>query len=1235
MNDLNVNWAFLTPSVVSLLSPSDVPELKVLTLGGEALTSENVRRWADSVTVQNTYGPAECTVGCAVREYEDGNGDPRNIGFPIGSLAWIVNPFCHDQLLPRQCVGELALEGPMLARGYLGDLVTTARSFKENPSWLPERSSRASRRIYLTGDLVKQEDDGSLVFLGRKDTQIKLHGQRIAISDLNDFFSTIKFVKHAYVAVPTSGYLRQTLACVVSLNNVTPAGETLQPLRLLDGTRTTALQMKLDLLKGEMSKVFAKYMVPTTWILVEDLALTPSSKIDGVKIKKWLDSLDDASQTQTAGSRSTRALQPLNTKMELEVQLAWNQVLNITTSKIGKESTFLSLGGNSLRAMALTAHLRTQGISLPVADILRNPALHDMAVAAKWQHETTQVTADISLTDGPLDSIADQCGVSPDAIEDVYPAAPFQEALLALTSKDPGAYVVHRKFHIADHVDIARLRAAWLATCRANPILRTRFIHDQQHGTVQVVIKDSIWWSHLDSPGEEHSSAEHSDFTFGCHLLRLSVSGRMLQVSMHHAIYDGWSIPLILEDVDRAYAIGSPMIRPSFKSFVKYLAKLDHAQSEAYWKARLSNTSTRAFPSSPEGSHQPQCTGSVQKTIAIHRDSASPITTATLATAVWATVVSGYVGSEDVCFGLITSGRFVPVNQAEAIIGPLVATVPMRVRARPNPDMSVSEFLKQIQDDTIEMMPYVHYGLQRIQNISPELRTASAFNNTFIVHPRPDDLNPSPILQPEDVSEVNPADYSTYPLHVSCTLQNGGLEAKMRFDPAVITQSQTEYLLEYFADTLQGMVSGEASATLKDVTRLSPKLSRIVTATSGEEPETVNACVHELIESQALDRPSAPAVRSWDASLTYAELNGLSNKLAHHLSSSGVRHGSHVCFSFEKSSLPVVAILAIMKAGAAVVPLDISLPIDRIKAIVKQCQAQAVLCSNQQSEALQLESLEMIAIDFETLLELPDIDGPSCDHVQPADLAYTIYTSGSTGVPKGCMWEHRTLSSSAMAHGKAMSMGTSSRVMQFSAYAWDISVCETITTLVHGGCICIPSEETRLNDTIAFMNEMEVNWAWFTPTFARSVNLKEALHLKTLVLGGEVIGQDNVDNYRDHFQLLTGYGPAECCVAVSVADFSANSGIKSGNIGIGVGCRLWIVDQDNSHTLVPFGGIGEILIEGGCVGKGYLRDPERTAASFLTNLSWAEQQASGRNRRFYRSGDLGRANADGSVTFLG
>lgn len=1228
MNRLSVTWTFLTPSVATLLTPADVPRLKILALGGEALTSDNVRVWADAVTLQNAYGPAECSVACCVGEFKNASDDAANVGPPLASLAWICNPDCPQQLVPPGCIGELLVEGPLLARGYLRDTVTTTQAFLESPSWLPERGSSSPRRVYRTGDLVRQCADSSIVYLGRKDDQVKLRGQRVAIADIHDFLAQNKLVRHAYTCVPKTGRFANTLVCVLSLTDL-PDNAGARPLESLSHVQRTSAESALLTIRESMIGNFAKYMIPTIWLPVQHLPLSSSGKTHGKTIRNWLQ--DDSEQKQTLDSyrQDASSIQAPDTAMGLEMQAAWAEVLHVSIQKIGSGSDFFALGGNSLSAMALTSTLRKKGVALSAVDIMRVSTLEFMAESAtshNSQSSTLTTAVSMQLNGLKRSSIAEKCGVSPESIEDVYPATPLQEALLALTMRDSGAYTVSRKFRIGKNVDVARLRSAWEACCQANPVLRTRLVHDQTAGTMQVVIKDDFLWSN-------ETEDLVLDAGLGKPLWKVVVSGNSFNLSMHHSVYDGWSIPLLLQDIDVAYANGSPRPRPSFKSVVEYLASADQTQAEQFWTEYLSTSSAVSYPAIQVSDVEPQCTGSTRRMIRFTSMIDSTITTATLAIAAWSVVLGRYTGAWDVTFGLITSGRLIPVEGVEDILGPLVATSPFRVQI--NREEYLRVFLETMQKELAEMTPYVHYGLQNIRQLSPEMRTAASFNNTFVVHPLAEAATSSSILYAEETEEVNPNDYRTYPLHTSCTVtESGTLEVKMRFDPAVIPSEEASHLMDYFENVVHAMTG---SATDKSITDVEQSIVALPAKPSIEEIDSVDRCVHNLIESNVKSQVDSPAICSWDANLSYMELNLLADRLAHHLLDGYISNAkSRICFSFEKSSLPVVAMLAIMKAGGTCVPLDISFPLDRVQSIVQRCQPAALICSRKQAAAFQdLGLTNVLILDHDVLAELPAVSGPASSLAKPTDSCYILFTSGSTGVPKGCVWEHRTLSSSTSAHGKAMLIGPTSRVFQFSAFMWDISVLETITTLVHGGCICIPSEEARLNDIVGSMNEMKVTWSWFTPSLARSLRLKEARTLETLVLGGEVIGQDNIDQYRDHFRLMTGYGPTECCIAVSMADFTARRDIKSGNIGTGVGAQLWIVDAEDAHTLLPFGAPGEILIEGPTVGRGYLQDPERTADVFLKDLAWSRTKSTKEPRRFYRSGDLGRLNADGTLTFLG
>lgn len=396
-------------------------------------------------------------------------------------------------------------------------------------------------------------------------------------------------------------------------------------------------------------------------------------------------------------------------------------------------------------------------------------------------------------------------------------------------------------------------------------------------------------------------------------------------------------------------------------------------------------------------------------------------------------------------------------------------------------------------------------------------------------------------------------------------------------------------------------------------------------------PSQMEACVHDLVQKQALLTPNAPAVCSWDGDLTYHQLDQLSSRLAHYLIGSGLvsRPETYIPVCFEKSKWAVVSLLGIMKAGGVCVPLDPSHPKSRKDLIVKDVQGHVVLTSDSQAASC-LEFIDQIVVVSSAFLEkLPD--GPICLTTRPSNACYVIFTSGSTGKPKGVIWEHAQLCSSIFAHGPPLRIKSSSRVLQFAAYVFDVSASDMFATLAYGGCICIPSEQDRMDNLSQTINQLQANWAHITPTLARLLRPADLPSLKTLVLGGEPVGEDNIEKWSSHVKLITVYGPAECCINCCTTG-TRDVELQHNNVGSSVGSRVWITQPDNPDQLAAVGSVGEILVEGPILARSYLGDQDKTDKAYIYNLRWASTAGI---RRFYRTGDLGHYNLDGSLSYVG
>lgn len=396
-------------------------------------------------------------------------------------------------------------------------------------------------------------------------------------------------------------------------------------------------------------------------------------------------------------------------------------------------------------------------------------------------------------------------------------------------------------------------------------------------------------------------------------------------------------------------------------------------------------------------------------------------------------------------------------------------------------------------------------------------------------------------------------------------------------------------------------------------------------------PEKIDSCVHDLVLRHAERSPHAPSVCSWDGDLTYLELEKLSSGLARKFIDAGIGQETLVPVCFEKSLYAVVAMLAILRAGGAFVPLDPSHPKDRLKAIIEKAKAKVVVTSPQTGPLFRDFAVNVIEVSHSTVASSGVSLLPA---VRPDHAAFVLFTSGSTGKPKGIIQEHASVCTSATAHGHAMQVTPDSRVFQYAAFTFDVSMMDVFTTLIHGGCVCIPSEEERMGMFTSAMNRMLVNWVLFTPSVASLVKPEDVPTLKTLVVGGEAVKQENISRWIGKVNLFNCYGPAECG-ACAIGQFTCRD-LRPANVGRQFGGELcWVVDPENHNQLLPIGAVGELVVEGPTLARGYLDDCAKTQAAFIKSPAWPQAAGHRRPRRIYKTGDLVRQNSDGTFDFVG
>lgn len=1024
INKLDVNFMDLTPTVATFLKPSDVPNVKAMAIGGEAMTKQVQEIWGGAIPIHNQYGPSECSINCTHNGKTGHIEDISNIGRSVGSVSWIVSPTNHNKLVPVGCVGELLVEGPIVARGYLNDPEKTSSSFIENPAWVsldPNARPAAPRRMYKTGDLVRYDSDGTMCYLGRKDNQVKLNGQRIELGEIEHHVKSHlpPSAQSAVQLIKTGG--NKALAAFLCFQEDEPVeiadtGEIVLPIS--SSARSIAKEVE-----AAVSAMLPSYMVPTIFIPVCRMPLTSSGKLDRRVLLAAAESMpEEQSSSYRLGGSGGRAP---TTETEIALQQLWATVLSKPTDSIGADDSFFRHGGDSIGAMKLVSAARAKGIALTVATIFQKPKLSDMANASDASNNSRQdlgskaklnafelLPANVSISSLVRD-VAAICQVDSSSIEDIYPCTPLQGGLIALSNKQPGAYVAQNVFQLPSDIDIVRLRNAWQDVADSEVVLRTRIVFTENLGFLQVVVKEALEWHYVDGHHQikdEHSHLPEQD---GGILSRYTIvggerNGAQFVWTAHHALYDGWSIPTLLERV-AAYYRKSPIVdykaETTFPHFIKYISSVDSNESDEFWKARLEGPTSPAFPAIQAPGCQIQVTDTLSRLAHLPASINQDITIASIVRAAWGIIVSLYTYCDDVIFGEILTGRDAPVPGIEDMVGPTLTSVPTRIHI--NHELTVAEFLHDVQKKFVEAMPYQFTGLQHIKRLGSDPSLACEFQNALAITQDADESAEGFWNLVSGGATV--AGFYTYPLNVSCTITQTQVRIDAHYDQNIISAWQMGKILGQFEVILYRLASRELSQeTIGDMNLIGSEDLNELEQTFPRGAEYVDRCIHDIIQDQTRSDPHVMAIRSWDASFSYQELEDLSTTLAYHLVGMGVTTNPEVSvpLCFEKSAYTVIAMVAVLKSGASILPIDPEHPVARLREILSNTVSPVTLCSPKYRELCESLTNKVVPINLSMLQQLsPGIH--SIPAVPTNNAAYIIFTSGSTGKPKGTIGEYR------------------------------------------------------------------------------------------------------------------------------------------------------------------------------------------------------------------------------------
>ncbi|KAI0569838.1 HC-toxin synthetase [Pyrenophora tritici-repentis] len=769
-------------------------------------------------------------------------------------------------------------------------------------------------------------------------------------------------------------------------------------------------------------------------------------------------------------------------------------------------------------------------------------------------------------------------------VENIYQCSPMQQAILLNRIDHPNNYWIHLSFKVVPSseqptIDVPQIQRAWQAVVERHAVLRTVFVLDSPGvtGSVQVVLRNR-------KVGTEHVKINHPSTTvdlFKDHRNVLEAQRHGLEhhltiyelldgtvfciLEISHAIVDGHSFAIIHRDLSAAYSDSLQLeVAPPYSDFVSFIQQEDFGESLEYWKRYLDGVEPCLFPSSSVSPDEVDQKDNILKTT-VHFDGLATLrsfckkyetTPFTVVQLAWALVLGTFSNTRSQCFGYLSSGRQLPIDQIDSIAGPTINMLTCRVDIQSS--CEILEALRKLQTDVTESNDHQLCSLASVQH-ALKLDERRLFN-TAITYQRHNSRSASHSknITIQTCDEYDPTEYSIV-LHVD--EYDSSFELACSYHTSRVSSLQAKSIADTIGHTILAIVENPGEK-LGNLNRVGKSDMKQLWAWNQDVPPAFDRCVHDLFAEQANTRPDAPAVCAWDGELTYGELDALSTKLAGHLVQLGVKLESLVPLCFEKSMWTVVAMLAVLKAGGAFVPLDPDHPASRHDEIFKQTNAKMVLASAQYATFRASPSRRIVTVSEASTSQLSEIMDTPISSVKPENAAYIIFTSGSTGVPKGVVLEHRAVVTSCLGHGQAFGITDLSRVLQFASYTFDACIAETITTLVYGGCICVPSDSDRRNDLAEAINVMDVNWAFLTPSVARLLNPGLVPSLKILVLGGEQVSSADWDRWPSGVQTINGYGPTECCVFC--IGYSSREGFKSGIIGTSVASVSWVVDPEQT-----------------------------------------------------------------------
>jgi len=1220
-------------------------------IGGDAVTASALAAWQQhqgyKPTLSNAYGPTETTINATIQTIDAQQTSALSIGQPIANTRiYILDT--HGQPVPVGVAGEIYIAGAGVARGYLGQPELTAAKFSADPF-----INTPNARMYRSGDLGRWLNDGSIEFLGRNDFQVKIRGFRIELGEIETRLSSHPAIREAVVLARTEQSGEKSLVAYYT-------GE--QAIDIAD-------------LRHYLQDGLPDYMVPSAYVCLASWPLTSNGKLDRAALP---------APTETAYARNE--YQAPQGQIETQLAAIWAELLSL--EQVGRQDHFFELGGHSLLAVTLIERMRRAGLHTDVRALFATPTLAGLAaVVTSESREVTvpenkippdcmAITPDmlplINLTQAEIDGILAQVPGGAGNVQDMYPLAPTQEGILFhhMLNEQGDAYLLHNMLSFNEKAKLDAFLQALQMVINRHDVLRTAIYWQELPEPIQVVWRQApLQITEVSLDDDQGDLAEQLRNRFDSRLFRLNLQQAPLMQAFisfdakqqrwllllldHHIVTDHTSQEILLEEVhaclnQQAGQLPRPLPYRNFVGQARLNNSVDHV---AFFQSMLGDIDE---PTAAFGLLDVQQNGRdiAESHLNLSADLANAIRSTAQKLAVspasifhlaWAQVLSRMSGREDVVFGSVVFGRMQAGAGSDRVLGMFNNTLPVRITVA---DERVQDALLATHRLLTELMRHEHASLALAQRCSGVALWQPLFTSLFNYRYTTSDTEVAKLINAEGwpgIELLDSGERSNYPLALDIDDQGDGFALTAQAHYSIGAQRVCDYMQTALNHLLIALEHAPGTAVRAvDVLPEWEKQQLIWTWNATQMVVPTELCVHELFELQVQKTPQAVAIEYENQQLRFSELNKQANRLAHYLRELGVGPDSLVGICMPRGLNMIVSMFAILKAGGAYLPLDPAYPEQRLNYLLTDATPIVVLTEN--IADLPVSGLAQPPIIIDLLADaahwaaLPDGNLSAAEiGLTDQHLAYVIYTSGSTGQPKGVMIEHRNLINQAQALKAKYQLTVKDCVLQFAAITFDMSVEEIFGALLSGASLLIRSD-AWLTSAEEFWALCETNYVTVAnlPTLFWQHLLKDQAEipetLRQIMIGGDAVTAGALNlwfssaGYKP--TLFNAYGPTEATVNAAIQEISANS-LNWQCIGQPIAnTRIYILDTHGQP--VPVGVSGEIYIAGAGVARGYLGQPELTAAKFS-----ADPFVNTPNARMYRSGDLGRWLNDGSIEFLG